>query len=279
MTFAMPQLPGQFTSFEFTPGIPAPFNMALAILSNNVMLSMWDKLRMVPGLFPMLVGGQAFIDAQDELSVLEFMERYGMPRSVNDEVFIAMAKALDFIDPDKLSMTVVLTAMNRFINEADGSQTAFLDGNQPERLCAPLRQYIEAAGGRVLLGQPVRSINTAEFAKVQGGLPDVTSLTLDDGSEIEADMFVSAMPVDVLKRLMPIAWSKEPFFRQLDQLEGIPVINLHLWFDRKLRSVDGLCFSRSPLLSVYADMSWDALVLSMPIPIDQCSSLFSPPAP
>jgi 15-cis-phytoene desaturase len=38
-------------------------------------------------------------------------------------------------------------------------------------------------------------------------------------------------------------------------LEGIPVINIHLWFDRKLTSVDHLCFSRSPLLSVYADMS------------------------
>ena len=43
-----------------------------------------------------------------------------------------MAKALDFIDPDKLSMTVVLTAMNRFLNEDDGLQMAFLDGNQPE---------------------------------------------------------------------------------------------------------------------------------------------------
>ena len=28
-----------------------------------------------------------------------------------------------------------------------------------------------------------------------------------------------------------------------------------MWFDRKLNSVDHLCFSRSPLLSVYADMS------------------------
>ena len=33
------------------------------------------------------------------------------------------------------------------------------------------------------------------------------------------------------------------------------MINLHLWFDRKLKGVDHLCFSRSPLLSVYADMS------------------------
>lgn len=39
------------------------------------------------------------------------------------------------------------------------------------------------------------------------------------------------------------------------ELEGIPVINLHLWFDRKLSSPDNLIFSRSPLLSVYADMS------------------------
>lgn len=32
-------------------------------------------------------------------------------------------------------------------------------------------------------------------------------------------------------------------------------MNLHLWFDRKLSTVDNLLFSRSPLLSVYADMS------------------------
>lgn len=38
-----------------------------------------------------------------------------MPDRVNDEVFIAMAKALAFIDPDQLSMTIVLTALNRFL--------------------------------------------------------------------------------------------------------------------------------------------------------------------
>merc|ERR1719217_916810 len=63
------------------------------------------------------------------------------------------------------------------------------------------------------------------------------------------------MPVDIMKRMVPMAWQKMPYFRQLDELEGIPVINLHMWFDRKLNSVDHLCFSRSPLLSVYADMS------------------------
>jgi 15-cis-phytoene desaturase len=47
----------------------------------------------------MLLEGQSFIDAQDEVSVIEFMEKYGMLDRVNQEIFVAMAKALDFIDP------------------------------------------------------------------------------------------------------------------------------------------------------------------------------------
>jgi 15-cis-phytoene desaturase len=84
-------------------------------------------------------GDDGDADAQDEYSVGEWMEKNRMPKRISDELFVAMAKALDFIDPDKLSMTVVLTAMNRFLNETDGSQTAFLDGNQPERLCRPMQ--------------------------------------------------------------------------------------------------------------------------------------------
>lgn len=92
-----------------------------------------------------------------------------------------MAKALDFIDPDKLSMTVVLTAMNRFINEADGSQTAFLDGNQPERLCEPMKQAVEAKGGAVHMSAPIAEIVVDDTT---GG---VACLKLSDGTVVEAD--------------------------------------------------------------------------------------------
>jgi 15-cis-phytoene desaturase len=46
-----------------------------------------------------------------------------------------------------------------------------------------------------------------------------------------------------------------PYFAKLAGLNGVPVINIHLWFDRKLTAIDHLLFSRSELLSVYADMS------------------------
>ncbi len=244
--------------------------MAAAILTNREMLSLVDKVKMVPGLLPMLIEGQDFIDAQDELSVLEFMEKYGMPDTVNEEIFIAMAKALvptrrpagtrvstkktraidvlstqDFTDPDRMSMTVILTAMNRFINEADGSQTAFLDGNQPDRVCAPIAEHVRAAGGDVLVEKPLDRIEVAEDGSI-------AKIVLRGGEEVIADEYVSALPVDVLKCVVPEKWSTMPYFKQLDELEGIPVMNLQLWFDTKFESsLDGLAFSRSPLLSVY----------------------------
>lgn len=146
-------------------------------------------------------------------------------------------------------MAVVLTAMNRFLNEDNGLQMAFLDGNQPERLCQPMKEYIEQRGGQVLVNSPVQEIVVDEETNA------VKHLLMRSGERVVADEYISALPVDVMKRVLPRAWSTMPYFAQMKELEGIPVINLHLWFDRKLTAVDHLCFSRSPLLSVYADMS------------------------
>jgi 15-cis-phytoene desaturase len=235
MIFAMQGLPGEFTTFDFIPGIPAPFNFGLAILSNQKMLTLWEKIQTAPPLIPMLVEGQEFIDRQDELSVLEFMRKYGMPERINEEVFISMAKALDFIDPDKLSMTVVLTAMNRFMNEDDGLQMAFLDGNQPERLCKPMKDYIEERGGEVRINSPVKEIVTNDDGSVK-------HLLMRSGDIIQADEYVSAMPVDIMKRFVPKAWSQMPYFEQMKELEGIPVINLHMWFDKKIARCGSFMF-------------------------------------
>lgn len=155
----------------------------------------------------------------------------------------------DLLRNSELSMSVILTAMNRFINEADGSQTAFIDGNQPDRLCKPIVDHVESNGGKVFAGKPIREII------INPETLSIERLQLADGSFAEADYYISAMPVDIIKKMIPNQWSRMPYFAQLNELEGIPVINLQIWFDRKLKSVDGLCFSRSPLLSVYADMS------------------------
>nr|AFH53815.1 phytoene desaturase [Narcissus tazetta subsp. chinensis] len=249
MIFAMPNKPGEFSRFDFPEVLPAPLNGIWAILRNNEMLTWPEKVLFALGLLPAMVGGQAYVEAQDGLTVTEWMRRQGVPDRVNDEVFIAMSKALNFINPDELSMQCILIALNRFLQEKHGSKMAFLDGNPPERLCMPIVDHIQSLGGRAQLNSRLQKIELNPDGTVK-------HFVLGNGNIITGDAYVVAAPVDILKLLLPQEWREILYFKKLDKLVGVPVINVHIWFDRKLKNTyDHLLFSRSPLLSVYADMS------------------------
>jgi 15-cis-phytoene desaturase len=252
MIFNQPNAPGTYSRFDF-PDLPAPVNGVMAILRNNDMLTWEEKIRFGLGLIPAMVKGQKYVEEMDRYSWTEWLRKQNIPERVNQEVFIAMSKALNFIDPDEISSTVVLTALNRFLQEKNGSKMAFLDGAPTERLCQPMVDYITARGGEVRLNSPLKEILLNDDGSVRGFL--LRGLEGAEDEILTADCYVSAMPVDPLKVMLPAAWRELDYFKQLDGLEGVPVVNLHLWFDRKLTDVDHLLFSRSPLLSVYADMS------------------------
>lgn len=252
MIFNQPDNPGTYSRFDF-PDIPAPFNGVTAILRNNDMLTWPEKIRFGLGLIPAMIQGQQYVEEMDKYSWSEWMQKQNIPDRVEKEVFIAMSKALNFINPDEISATVVLTALNRFLQEKNGSKMAFLDGSPTERLCQPIVDYITAKGGEVRLNAPIKEFLLAADGTVRGFLIRGANGAADE--VLTADAYVSAMPVDPLKVMLPQSWREMDFFKKLDGLEGVPVINIHLWFDRKLTDIDHLLFSRSPLLSVYADMS------------------------
>ncbi|KAG7995292.1 hypothetical protein I3843_01G102300 [Carya illinoinensis] len=249
MIFAMPNKPGEFSRFDFPEVLPAPLNGIFAILRNNEMLTWPEKVTFAIGLLPAMLGGQSYVEAQDGLTVEQWMRKQGIPDRVTDEVFIAMSKALNFINPKELSMQCILIALNRFLQEKHGSKMAFLDGNPPERLCQPIVDHIQSLGGEVRLNSRIQNIELNSDGTVRRFL-------LNNGNVIEGDAYVFATPVDILKLLLPENWKEIPYFQRLEKLVGVPVINVHIWFDRKLKNAyDHLLFSRSQLLSVYADMS------------------------
>lgn len=247
LIFNQPEKPGTLSRFD-VPDIPSPFNVIAAILNNNDMLTWEQKIRFALGLFPAIVRGQRYVEQMDKYTLVEWLKRQGIDERVSSDIFIAASKALTFLEPDQVSATVVLTALNKFLRERYGSKIAFLDGAPPTRLCQPIADYITSRGGEVRTNAGVREIVLNRDGTVRGFL-------LKGGELVTADCFVSAMSVDALKLLIPEQWRGLTYFQKLEGLEGVPVINVQIWFDRKLTDVDHLLFSRSPLLSVYADMS------------------------
>ncbi|NCJ04985.1 15-cis-phytoene desaturase [Synechococcales cyanobacterium C] len=252
LIFNQPSKPGVLSRFD-VPDIPAPWNVIVSILRNNDMLTWEQKIRFAIGLLPAIVRGQNYVEAMDKYTLLEWLRQQGVDETVNTDIFIAASKALTFINSDEVSATVPLTALNRFLRERYGSKIAFLDGAPPQRLCQPIVDYVTERGGTVRVNAPIKEILLNADGSVQQFV--IRGSEGQPHEALTADAYVSAMSVDALKRLLPEAWRQDPFFQKLEGLEGVEVINVQLWFDCKLTEVDHLLFSRSPLLSVYADMS------------------------
>jgi 15-cis-phytoene desaturase len=212
LIFNQPEKPGVLSRFD-VPDIPAPFNVIMSILRNNDMLTWNQKIRFAIGLLPAVVRGQQYVENMDRYSLLEWLRLQGVDERVNSDIFVAASKALTFINPEDVSATVPLTALNRFLQERYGSKVAFLDGSPTERLCQPIVDYVTERGGEVLLKKPLKQIllnedNTVRGFAVRGldGAPDEV---------VTADIYVSAMPVDVIKALMPEPWTKIEFFQKM----------------------------------------------------------------
>ncbi|MEH2274937.1 MAG: 15-cis-phytoene desaturase [Nostoc sp.] len=252
LIFNQPDKPGTLSRFD-VPDIPSPFNVIASILRNKDMLTWEQKIRFAIGLLPAVVRGQKYVEDMDKYSFLEWLKRQGVDERVTSDVFIAACKALTFVNPNEVSATIMLTALNRFLQERYGSKIAFLDGSPTERLCSPIVDYIRERGGEVRLNAPLKEILLNADGTVKAYL--IRGLNGAEDEVFTADVYVSAMSVDPMKVMLPKPWKQMEFFKKLEGLEGVPVINLHLWFDRKLTEIDHLLFSRSPLLSVYADMS------------------------
>ena len=97
-------------------------------------------------------------------------------------------------------------------------------------LYAPCIDYIERRGGRVVFNQGVAAISVHDGK--------VASISLQDGSAAEARAYLSALPFDVVSRLLPASQASNPYFAMLAGLSVSPITAVHVWFDRPVTELD-----------------------------------------
>jgi 15-cis-phytoene desaturase len=245
MVFASPE--HSLAPIRFVPGLPAPLN-GLAGVAISPLMSTPDKLRMALGLLRPIFGSQEYIDAQDDQSYMAWHLRHGMGQRTLDDVMHTMALALNFQRADKVSAKLVLTALLHFAQETDAPKMGLVKGSPHERLWAPLMRQLEQRGVTLVFGRAVEQIC------YDGAENQVSGFALDDGTLLEGDIYVSAMPVHNLRKRLAPALRQFPVLDELRYLKGAPVITAQLYFDRLVTDVENLMFSAGTHLSVYADL-------------------------
>ena len=159
-----------------------------------------------------------------------------------------MALALNFQTSENVSAKLPLTAMLHFAQMRGAAKMGLVKGSPHERIWTPLIAQLERRGTQVVLNKRVTQVLHDQNAN------QITGMLLDDGSTIEGDLYISAMPVHSLRKTLPGTLRELPYFANLRHLKGQPVITALLYFDRMITAVDNLIFSSGTHLSVYADM-------------------------
>ncbi len=235
---------GERFSFRTTK-LPSPFHLLPAVFENHY-FSLPEKLTLGKSLFPMVFGSQQYMAEQDRYTYQEWHRRWGINERMLKKMFLPMTLSLKFMPPEEISAKVVLDVAGTFLREPHASRMGFLKGSPQEHLTQPLADYITYKGGRIRTNCAVKTLLLNEKREVAG-------VELVTGERVVGDYYLTALPIHKLQRVIPAELKENPFFGNLDQFEGVPVVTVQMWFDRQISYIDNILFCPDGIIPVYAD--------------------------
>jgi zeta-carotene desaturase len=234
-------------SFFKKANLPSPWAEVVGGMQADF-LTMWDKISLIRGLYPALAGNEEYFRSQDHMTYAEWHRLRGASEHSLEKLWRAIALAMNFIEPNVISARPMITIFKYFGTDYAATKFAFFRKNPGDSMIEPMRQYIQMKGGRIFVDARLNrfELNSDETVK---------QAVLQDGQKIEADAYISALPVHNIKNIVPGEWFNHAYFRNLHQFVGSPVANCQLWFDRKITATDNLMFSQGTTFATFADVS------------------------
>ena len=201
--------------------LPAPFSLMPSILRAPG-LSAPDYLSMVKTGWRGMRFGEEQVDQLDRVSALDFLRAQGVSERMIDWWWRFAAMVVTNVPLERCS-TASLLRIHAQLSGYRGLHFGFAAVGLGELYTEQATKLIEAAGGQVRLQTPVRALSGEE--RIDGVL-------LGDGTHLDADVVVSAVPPQALAPLLAPAVRAGCGLDGLDWFEPSPYICCYLWFDR-----------------------------------------------
>ncbi len=227
--------------------MPSPLHLIPAIIRNGY-FTFGEMAAFSKSLIPLALQKNLYPPTQDHLTFAEWAEEKKFGKRLMDKMFRPMALALKFIPPEEISAKIILDVTETFYRIPDSSCMGFLKGAPDEYLHQPL---IRASASR---GAQFRNVTAVDELLFDGR--EIKGVQLRNGEILTADYYLSALPIHNLVNALPVSLkTKDLFFAGLDNLEGVPVISVQIWYDREIASDDNVLFSPDGVIPVYANLA------------------------
>ena len=224
-------------------GLPPPFHLLISFLTYPH-LGLWEKMWVLRALIRVRFTERS----QPELEKVTFYQWLKQQRQSGQAIqnfwsLLVKPTLNDDVKDVSASMGLMIVQealLNGYHNPDVGYA---LDGLLPS-IGDPAYKYLLDQGCHVMLGSPVR--------RIMGDAMGVSSVSLASGEQVNGEIWVSALPPDTLFRILPEGVIDAALiFSQLAGFETSPIVNIHLFYDRRVMDGEFLAIVDSPLQWIF----------------------------
>ena len=203
------------------PALPGPLQAPAALLRYRL-LAPGDRVRLLVGAVRLAARPP---DSLRHSTVAEALARVGQSAAACARFWHPLAIATLNETPEVAAAAPFAAVLRKaFFAGARAARFALARVPLSELYTIDARRAIEQAGGTVVTG--------AAVATLALGPDGVEALVLRDGTRVEADAVVLAVPVAALLRLVPVSLRDAHPFRPLAAVGTSPIVSVHVWLDR-----------------------------------------------
>jgi len=203
--------------------LPAPFHASFSFLGAHS-LDRADKLAIGRALTSIM----RRLPEESDQSFLDWLKAKRQTQRAIDRFWkVVLVSALNE-DLDRMSVHYATQVFREsFLKSSEGGRMGV--PNVPlSELYGAAGEYIRARGGEVRLRAAVEAVR-----------PQADGVRLCvNGEQFRGAHFISAVPFQVLEKILPEEASAEGLRQKLRQFETSPITGIHFWFDRQVTELD-----------------------------------------
>ena len=224
-------------------GLPPPFHLLISFLTYTH-LRLWEKMWVLLALFRARFTERS----QPELEKISFYQwlkqQRQSERAIQNFWSLLVKPTLNDDVKDVSALMGLMIVQEGLLNGYHNPDVGYALGGLLPSIGDPAYKYLLDQGCQVMLGSPVR--------RILGDAMGVSSVELASGEQVNGEIWVSALPPDILLRVLPEEVVDAVLaFSQLAGFETSPIVNIHLFYDRRVMDGEFLAIVDSPLQWVF----------------------------
>jgi squalene-associated FAD-dependent desaturase len=225
---------GRTYGLSGTPGLPAPLHLGPSLLTFGA-LTWGERIALSRAMLAMVRLGDEGRLALADMPFGEWLDRHNQPASL-------VRKLYDPVLISGLNEETHRVSAAYAIQVFQGSLLANSGGYVVGVPSCPLSELYGKLPADVTVRTGQR-VNRLVFAG-----SNVTAVELVDGEQLPADFVVLATGHHAARRLVPDELAAtDPRFRTSEALEDVPILGVHLWFDRPVMRYPHVALIEGPL--------------------------------